>query len=156
MATVKGLAKSVTPQKSEKLGMPAGSINPELKKFMEEESKMVKGRFKNYETPGGNLPFTAGKYPGQPLFSINFQDGEVYTVPLWVARHLNGIDKTAKALNGKIGSCSYPIHGFKWDTGKPAPESALGATGEPVPIVGVARRKQRYGFESLEFDSEDV
>jgi len=153
MVKVKGLDKSVTTEKNESLNMPKGHMSTELKKFMEEETKLVKGRFKNYETPGGGLPFTAGKYPGQPLFSANFQDGEVYEVPLWVARHLNGIDKTAKALNGKIGSCSYPIHGFKWDSGKTAPESSVGPKGEPVPIVGISKRKQRYGFESLEFDS---
>lgn len=140
-------------KKMEKLGNPSGSLNPELKKLMEEESRLVKGRFKNYETPGGNLPFCAGKYPGQPLFKKTFFDGEVYEVPLWVARHLNGVDKTAKALDGRIGSCSYPVHGFKWDPNKPAPQSEVGSDGVPVPIVGVAKRKQRYGFESLEFDS---
>lgn len=143
---------TVKASKSDKLGVPPSSLNPELKRFMEEESKIVRGRFKNYETPGGNLPFCAGKYPGQPLFRATFQDGEVYEVPLWVARHLNGVDKTAKAIDGRVGTCSYPIHGFKWDPSKPAPESHLGGDGVPVPIVGVQKRKQRYGFESLEFD----
>lgn len=156
MTSVKGLSKSITPQKNEVLGVPKGGINPELKKFMAEECKMVKGRFKAYETPGGNLPFTSGKYPGQPIFSQFFQDGEEYTIPLWVARHLNGIDVTAKAIDGKIGSCSYPIHGFKWDAGKPAPESELGSRGEPIPTTRVSKRKQRYGFESLEFDGRSL
>ena len=133
---------------------PAGStINPELKKLMEEECKTVEGRFKNYETPGGNLPFCAGKYPGQPIFKHTFQDGEVYEVPLWVARWLNGIDKVAKELNGRIGACSYPIHGFKWDPNKPPPENQVGQDGVISPVVGVTKRKQRYGFESLEFDT---
>ncbi len=155
MSTVKGISKCVTPSKTKEiLGTPKGGISTELKKFIEQESKFVKGRFKNYESPGGNLPFTAGKYPGQPLFSENFVDGEEYKVPLWVARHLNGIDVTAKALNGKIGSCSYPIHGFKWDAGKPAPESGMGQGGVPVASTTIAKRTQRYGFESLEFNIE--
>lgn len=137
----------------EKLEDPKGTLHPRLKKLMEEEIKIVEGRFKNYETPGGNLPFCAGKYPGQPLFKMTFEDGGVYKVPLWVARHLNGIDKTAQELNGRIGSCSYPIHAFKWDANQPAPESQVGADGVPVPVVGVGKRKQRFGFESLEFDS---
>ena len=153
MTTVKGIAKSVTPTNAKCLGSPKGAISPELKKFMDEESKMVTGRFKNYETPGGNLPFTGGKYPGQPIFSKEFLDGETYKVPLWVARWLNGKDVTAKAINGQIGSCSYAIHGFKWDAGTNAPESAVGVGGVPVPVVGIAKRKQRYGFESLEFDT---
>lgn len=138
---------------SETLPTPKGSLNPALKKLMDEETKMVTGKFKNYETPGGNLPYCSGKYPGQPIFKKVFQDGEIYEVPLWVARHLNGIDKVAKELNGRIGSCSYPIHGFRWDPNKPAPESCLQGDGVPVPAVGISKRVQRYGFESLEFDT---
>ncbi len=152
MPTVKGIAKSVTPANAEVLGESKGRMSPELKRFMDEEAKLVTGRFKNYESPGGQLPFTGGKYPGHPVFSQTFQDGETYKVPLWVARWLNGIDVTAKAIDGKIGSCSYPIHGFKWDAGKSAPESTLGEGGVPVSVVGIAKRKQRYGFESLEFN----
>lgn len=135
------------------LGPVEPKVGSELEKFIKEESRMVKGRFKNYETPGGNLPLTCGKYPGQPIFNKVLQDGQVYEVPLWVARHLNGIDVTAKSINGQIGSCSYPIHGFKWDAGKSAPESQMGADGTPVPVVTVAKRTQRYGFESLDFSS---
>ena len=157
MATVKNLASSVTtgtsPSKTEKLGMPKREISPELKKFIEAETKIVRGRFKNYESPGGNLPLTCGKYPGQPLFKQTFLDGQEYSIPLWVARHLNGTDITATELNGKIGSCSYPTHGFKWDPSNPMPQSELGDQGVPVPLIGVAKRTQRFGFESLEFDA---
>lgn len=154
MSTIKNLSKSVTPNKSDELNTLQGRISPELKRIMDEECKLVKGRFKNYESPGGALPFTAGKYPGQPIYNKTFQDGEVYEVPLWVARWLNGIDAIAKGVNGKIGSCSYPIHGFKWDAGKPPPESQIGSSGDLIPIIGIAKRKKRYGFESLEFDSD--
>lgn len=153
---VKGLAKSITTDKNETLGKSKREISPRLKKFMDEECQMVKGRFKNYETEGGNLPLTCGKYPGQPLFSQTFQDGEIYEVPLWIARHLNGIDVTAEAINGKIGSCSYVIHGFKWDKGAPVPESQIGPGGAPVPHIGSEKRKRRFGFQSLEFDSTVV
>jgi hypothetical protein len=137
----------------EKLAEPKVALNPELKKFMDEESKLVSGRFKNYETPGGDLKLCCGKYPGQPLFKMTLEDGGIYKVPLWVARHLNGVDKTAKLLDGRIGSCSYPIHAFQWEANKSAPESQIGQGGIPVPIVGVGKRKQRFGFESLEFDA---
>lgn len=144
------MAKENTPILGKNSQRDPKSISPDLKKYIDEETKLVRGRFKNYETPGGALPLTCGKYPGQPMFSKTFQDGEEYEVPLWVARHLNGTDVTAKELNGKIGSCSYPIHGFKWEAAN-APQSMLGEQGIPVPIVGVAKRKQRFGFESLEF-----
>ncbi|MFP3859228.1 MAG: hypothetical protein ACLFUW_00250 [Bacteroidales bacterium] len=153
MTTVKGISKSVTPTVKAAVNNPKYQISEELEKMMKEECKTVKGKFKNYEAPGGRLPFTAGKYPGQPLFSAVFEDGEEYEVPLWVARHLNGIDATAKKRNGKIGSCSYPVHGFKWEPGKSMPESGMGEGGAPVPVTGVQKRVQRVGFESLEFNA---
>lgn len=156
MTGIKISSKSITPQKSESLGSSKVGISPKLKKLIEEEYKMVKGRFKNYETSGGNLSLRAGKYPGKPIFSQTFQDGETYTVPLWVARHLNGIDASATYIDGKVGSCSYPIHGFKWEAGQESPESQIGPHGEPVPITRVAKRTQRYGFESLEFNAPSV
>lgn len=143
------------PAKPQVLVGPGSAKSALLKKFMEEETKMVKGRFRNFETEGGALPFTAGKYPGQPLFNKTFQDGEVYEVPLWVARWLNGIDVTAQAIGGKVNSCSYPIHGFKWAAGSSAPEGQ--PSGDTVlPVSGVSRRKKRYGFEALDFSTAEM
>ncbi len=150
---VKELSKSVTTKSDKTSETPPREINPRLKKFMDEECKLVEGRFKNYETEGAALSFTCRKYPGQVPFSQTFQDGEIYKIPLWMARHLNGRDVTAEAIDGEIGSCSYAIHGFKWDAGKPPPESQVGAGGAPVPNIGVEKRKRRFGFQSLEFDS---
>jgi len=39
-----------------------------LNKLIAEETKTVKGRFRNYETPGGNLRVQVRKYPGIPPF----------------------------------------------------------------------------------------
>lgn len=127
------------------------SISPELQKLIEEESKLVKGRFKNYDVPGGPLVFNSRKYPGQEVFKKTFMDGGVYEIPLWVARHLNGVDVTAKELDGKLGTCSYPVHGFKWDPGQNAPANQVGPAGEILPTT-ISKRVQRYGFQSLEFD----
>jgi len=146
--------KIIQAQPAAKDFMKRGSgapVSPELKKIMEEESKLVKGRFKNYESPGGPLPLCCSKFPNQPVYKKTFQDGETYEVPLWVARHLNGIDVTAKELNGRIGSCSYAVHGFKWEAGKDLPGNELDGQGVPVPNTGIAKRVQRFGFESLEF-----
>ncbi|KKN67873.1 hypothetical protein LCGC14_0456600 [marine sediment metagenome] len=111
----------------------------ELQKFIEEECKPVKGIFKNYECPGGAAKITQHKYRGQPLFAKTMEDGQEYEVPLWVARWLNGIDVTAKACNGRIGSCSYARHQYSVDRN----------TGQPIQIEG--QRRQRYGFQSLDF-----
>lgn len=126
-----------------------------LQQFMEEERKMVKGRFRCYETPGSRTRIQVRKYKDLPMFDKTMIDNEVYEVPLYVARHLNGVDVTAQHINGKINSCSYPVHGFTFQ-GNNFPQSVEGSgpngeAGVPVPLIGVAKRVRRYGFESLEF-----
>lgn len=131
-----------------------------LKKFMEEESRLVKGIFQFFETPGGTTRIQQKKYPGRDKGGIDafdkvMTDGEQYEIPLWVARWLNGIDVTANAIDGRINSCRYPVHGFMASGGNLAPSQMgsgpQGEMGIPVPIVGVSKWKSRYGFQSLEF-----
>lgn len=127
-----------------------------LQKLVAEETKLVKGRFRCFESPGAAQTICVKKYKNVPLFKKEMVDGGTYEIPLYVARFLNGVDAVARDINGEVGSCSYPIHGFKWDKGGPMPTSALGAgpageMGVPVPLIGVAKRVRRYGFESLEF-----
>jgi len=125
-----------------------------LNKLIAEETKTVKGRFRNYETPGGSLRVQVRKYPGIPPFDKIMFDNETYEVPLYVARHLNGVDVAAKACYGKVHSCSYPTPGFIWEQGKNMPASTQDDQGVPVPIIGVAKWNRRFGFESLEFDTQ--
>jgi hypothetical protein len=123
-----------------------------LRPYIEEETKLVKGRFRNYETPGGTGTVQMVKYPGIPAFQKTMQDGELYEIPLYVARFLNGVDVLAKGAGEKTHTCSYPVHGFKWDPGTPMPKGQEDDRGIPVPIIGVAKRVRRFGFESMEFD----
>ena len=115
------------------------SNRQKLLSFMKDECKPVKGIFKNFECPGGSVQITQHKYPNQPPFNQVLEDNKEYEVPLWVARWLNGIDITATARNGKIGSCAYPKYNYEIPEGQ--------AT--PVPMIG--EYKQRYGFQSLDF-----
>jgi hypothetical protein len=110
-----------------------------LKKYMDEELRMVRGTFQNFETPGMALDLQVRKYPGH-FFKQTLRDGEECEVPLYIARHLNGIDATAEALNGKLGTCSYPIHSHMMDM-----------NGNPIVCEG--KRKRRFGFLSAEFTS---
>lgn len=123
-----------------------------LKPYIEEETKLVQGRFRNIETPGGSAPIAMVKYPGIPPFSKIMMDNVVYTIPLYVARFLNGVDVLAKGCDEKIHTCSYAIHGFKWEQGQAMPKANEDDHGIPVPIIGVSKRVRRYSFESMEFD----
>lgn len=108
----------------------------DLKKCYEEEKKMVKGRFMCFEPPGGAVSFCFRKYEWDHPVQYNLHDGEEYEIPLAVARHLNGIDITAKKVNGNIHSCSYPIHNYK--------TNEVGATS-----IDVGKRIRRYAFQTI-------
>jgi len=129
-----------------------------LLQMIKEETRMVKGMFQCFETPGATIKIDIRKYPekyGVPAFSKTMTDGMTYDVPLYVARHLNGIDASAGACsdnpNPNIGTCSYPVHGFLWQQGQAMPSAGQDMKGVPVPLIGVARRVKRFGFQSMEF-----
>lgn len=113
-----------------------------LRKYMNEEMKMVWGTFQNFETPGAALRLQVKKYPGFE-FDKTMEDGKAYEVPLYIARHLNGIDITATAINGDLGTCSYAVHSHIMDS-----------SGNP--IINTAKRKRRYGFQSAEFSMSQM
>ena len=126
-----------------------------LQKLVEEERKLVKGKFRCYETPGSSHRIQIRKYKELPMFDKWMIDEGVYEVPLYVARHLNGMDACATSLNGKINSCAYPIHGFKSENDVlPASEEVLipGAGPTYVPLNKNVKYVRRFGFESMEFN----
>lgn len=126
--------------------------------LIKEETKTVKGIFRIYGADGNPLEGawdkpTFRKFPEDLVapFSQWMKDGEVYEVPLYIARFLNGYDGAAKARNGKINSCSFAVH--RWKTtqhGEPVKSSVshlAGAT--PVDMSEPDRYKRTFGFESL-------
>lgn len=123
-----------------------------LARLMKEEMKLVKGIFKNFECPGASQRIQVRKYK-EHFFDKVMQDGFEYEVPLYIARHLNGIDATAEHVNGKIHSCCYPIHGFMASDDAHLAESQEGAGGVPVPVAKPVQWKARFGFQSTEFGS---
>lgn len=124
-----------------------------LKQFIEEETKIVKGKFRNFETPGTNARIQVKKYAEVPMFDKIMEDGWTYEVPLYVARHLNGTDVTASRIGHKIHTCEQVTHGFKFGGSvDQLPQSQLDGAGIPVPIIQPMSWTRRYGFESLQFD----
>ena len=104
---------------------------PNLKYQRDKDREPVKGIFKYYEVPGGTVNFVYRKYKEDPVEHFTLVDGQVYTLPLGVAKHLN--------KNGW-----YPIHKY-----------ALDENGKPTMKIG--QKVRRIGFQSLEFvDIDDL
>lgn len=102
-----------------------------LKYQRDKDRQPVKGIFRFYEVPGGSMSFNFKKYKEDQVEKYTLVDGEVYTLPLGVAKHLT--------KNG-----NYPVHRhMKDDTGKVS--------------MRIGQKVNRFGFESLEFmDIEDL
>jgi len=80
----------------------------------------VKGIFRFHEVPGGQMEFSLLLHKGDKLTNYKFKDGEIQTVPLGVAKHLNqncwypeydhikGEDsQNAAVITKKIRRCSF-------------------------------------------------
>lgn len=110
---------------------------PEAKKKInlayerDKDREPVRGKFIFHEIPGGNIRFAFRKYKQDPIETYNLIDGQIYTLPLGVAKHLNK-------------NCWYPVHHY-----------ALDDAGKPVMKVG--QKVRRCSFQSLEFvDIDDL
>lgn len=95
------------------------------KAMRDKEREMVKGIFRDYECAGGEVSFSFKKYKEDPIENFTLKDGQVYTVPLGVAKHLN--------MN-----CNYGVHEYSVD-----------AEGRKIQVIG--QKVHRYGFSSLDF-----
>lgn len=107
----------------------------ERKKILEcmkaKDREPVKGIFRFHEVPGGSMSFNYKKYKGEPVERFDLKDGEVYTIPLGVAKHLN--------KNGW-----YPVHSYR--------QNENGASS-----MMVGKKVRRFSFQSLEFvDMDDL
>lgn len=124
-----------------------------LRKFAEEEKRLVKGRFRNYETPGGTATISIKKYHEKymPPFVKTMMDNEMYEIPLYAARFLNGIDVIANAADCKINTCAHLVHSYAPNSDGSFKKSENDGGGITVPIV-TGKYCRRYGFESLEFN----
>lgn len=91
----------------------------------QEDSKLVKGVFKNIECPGGDVTFSIRLYRGDPIRTYNFVDGTEYEIPLGVARHINR-------------QCRYKKH--KWLVDKDGNK-----------MIGADKPFERYSFVSNDF-----
>jgi len=97
----------------------------ELEALRAKHAEKVRGTFKYYEVPGGVFSFVFREFPGDKIEKYELVDGQIYEIPLGVAKHLNK-------------NCSYPIHKF--------------ATDEfDKPLVTIGQKVSRVGFHSMDF-----
>lgn len=107
----------------------APQIDPALEEKRKSDRKMVRGIFRFHEVPGGQMDFVFRKYAGDPLEKFSMKDGEVYEVPLGVAKHLNT-------------NCWYPVYGHNDKAQSAIADNAL---------MSIKEKIRRCSFQSLDF-----
>lgn len=118
-----------------------------LARCIEEDIKIVRGRFRNLESPGSLFKVPPlRKYKGIEFKGQWMSDGEIYSIPKWVANHLNGFDSTASAIDGQVHSCQYPVNKYKSSSLAFPTKNLNDDRVEPEKWVS------RYRFESMEFE----
>ena len=114
---------------TEKSSVAKKDTRTKLEYLRDKHNQKVKGIFKFYEVPGGEITFPFLEFKGDSVKHYTLKDGEVYEIPLGVAIHLNK-------------NCWYPIHHYEQDTAG-------------IPSVRIGQKVRRMGFQSLEF-TEDI
>jgi hypothetical protein len=96
-----------------------------LKYMRDKDREMVRGKFIFHEVPGGGMEFNYKAYKGDQIEKYEMVDGQIYTIPLGVAKHLNQ-------------NLWYPVHAHATDeNGKPSTK--------------ISQKIRRCSFQSLEF-----
>lgn len=105
-------------------------VNSDVKAALEiqrlKDREIVKGIFRFHEVPNGRMEFVFKKYKKDPVEKFILNDGQVYSVPLGVAKHLNT-------------NVSYPIY------------SHTIVNEQGVSELVVKERIRRCSFQGLEF-----
>lgn len=115
-----------------------------IAKMHERDSEMVSGIFKNLEAPSkdggsGLVAFSFRMYPQDPIEVYELRDGERYTLPRGVARHLN---------NG-----CYTLEYQQIDR---SIQGAISADGRKTSDMNVSKKVHRFAFLSLEYSDDDI
>lgn len=139
--------RSATPQSAPIKKVTRDELAKQIKKMRDRDAEMVSGIFKNLENPAmnggrGSVIFSYKYYPGDENAIYELWDGERYTLPRGVARHLNN-------------NCYYkeyqPIPGTNGV--RPA---ADGSGRREENTLQMAKKIHRYAFHSLEYMDDDV
>jgi hypothetical protein len=127
---VQEVAKEIKPEKGT-LKLSKEELKKKIQRQREKDRQKVKGVFRFYEMPGGVLSFSYRAYKEDEIENFELVDGQMYEIPLGVAKHLNN--------NGWYPEYEY-IKGEKFVGG-------YGVSGG----MRIAKKKHRYGFSGLDF-----
>ena len=116
---------------------------PNLNYERDKKREKVTGIFRYHEVPGGWVGFNFREFKGDPIVRYDMVDGETYTVPLGVAKHLNN--------NGW-----YPVYGYvTQESNVRVQQAPVGAA--TTQATRISQKVRRFSFQSLEFiDIDDV
>ncbi len=121
----------------------------EIQKRRDRDAELVTGIFKNLENPAtaggrGSLVFSFKFYPNDENAIYELWDGERYTLPRGVARHLNNncFYREYKHLDGEFGQ-----QGVRQG-------HAVDGRMQTTPYQ-MAKKVHRYAFHSLEYMEDD-
>lgn len=104
---------------------------PNLNYQRDKDREPVRGIFRFHEVPGGEMSFSIKLYKGDQVETYTFKDGEIKTVPLGVAKHLNK-------------NCWYPEYDYV-------------KSEDMQNVAKITKKIRRCSFQSLEFiDIDDV
>ena len=124
-------------------------LSRQLQKRRERDEELVSGIFKNNEDPAksggrGKLVFSYKFYKDQPYEVYELFDGEKYTLPRGVARHLNNYCyyKQYQQLPGADAGVATAIN----------PDGRLNTTLS----MQASKKIHRFAFHSLEYMDDDI
>jgi len=131
-------AKNTKVEKNKK-----NELAEKLRYMRDRDREKVKGMFKFYEVPGGMMEFSYKAYKEDEVETFALVDGECYSIPLGVAKHLNN--------NGWYPEYSY-VPGEANTQGNAA-YSSLSQVGNPNKpnMMRMTKKIRRFSFQSLEF-----
>ena len=95
------------------------------------DREKVRGLFKDYEVPGGNITFSIKLYKEDPVEKFTLHDGQIYSLPRGVATHLNK-------------NCWYPRY-----------DHVQGEKGVQDISTRIVEKVRRFGFSPLDFMSDE-
>ena len=126
--------------------MTVEDVAKNIPNWRDRDAELVTGIFKNNECPGMPAEFMFKAYPGDEFREWYFMDGDKYTIPRGIARHLNS------------GCCYNEYKHLNGETGQFGTRQALASDGSRRgnDSMTVMRKVHRYSFQSLEFQDDDL